>query len=140
MNSMHDVGGMDGFPLPERDQGRVLKEEWERLVWGTVLASFGIPGVAPGPSRRIVESMPPAEYLTTPYYAVFLRVREQQLLEAGVVTQEELRNPDGPVDMPNLEGFQPMSPEQIVEFVRQDRTAQLAVDVPRASTSATRSS
>ena len=101
MNGMHDVGGMDGFALPERDQGRVLKEEWERLVWGTLLASFGIPGVAPGPSRRIVESMPPAEYLDHTVLRGLPGVaRAAAVFDAGVVTQQELRNPDGPVDMP----------------------------------------
>ena len=34
MNTIHDLGGMDGFTIPDRDQGRIMKEEWERQVWG----------------------------------------------------------------------------------------------------------
>jgi nitrile hydratase subunit beta len=132
MNGMYDVGGMDGFAVPVRDQGRVLKEDWERSLWGLLLASSQIPGLPPGPGRSLIESMPPDLYLTTPYYARFLLVRERQLLESGLVTEEELRNPEGPVDMPNLQGFRSPSPAQIAGFLRQDRSAQLNVDVPPA--------
>ena len=37
MNTMHDYGGMDGFTLPERDQGPILKEDWEKQVWGLAI-------------------------------------------------------------------------------------------------------
>ena len=43
MNTIHDLGGMDGFTLPERDQGRILKEDWERQVWGLALAVWSKP-------------------------------------------------------------------------------------------------
>ena len=128
MNSIHDVGGMDGFPLLARDQGRVLKEEWERSVWGLLFASIGIPGVPLGAGRHFIERMPPDVYLRTPYYARFLMIREQQLLRSGLVTEEELRNPDGRVAIPNVESFVPMSPEQAVQFLSADRSAQLDSD------------
>jgi nitrile hydratase beta subunit len=132
MNSIHDLGGMDGFRLPVRDQGFALHEEWERQVWGLLLASFGIPGLPPGPSRPVLESMPPEWYLTTPYYGRFLELRERALLASGLVTQEELDNPDGPVAMPNLPGFAPATPEQIVQFLRQEQSGQVNVDTPSA--------
>jgi hypothetical protein len=38
MQGIHDLGGMDGFTLSGRDQGRILAEEWERQVWGLLFA------------------------------------------------------------------------------------------------------
>ena len=48
MNTIHDLGGMDGLTIPERDQGRILKEDWERQIWGLALAVWSkpIPGYA----------------------------------------------------------------------------------------------
>ena len=43
MNSIHDIGGLDGLTLPERDQGRILKEEWERQVWGLAISAWAKP-------------------------------------------------------------------------------------------------
>lgn len=130
MNGIHDLGGMDGFALLERDQGFPLKEEWERLVWGMLLATAGIPGSSPGPGRAYIESIPPGRYLTMPYYARFLESRENRLIESGLVTREELDNPDGPVAMPTLPGFEPVTPEQIVRFLRQEQSGQSNVDAP----------
>jgi nitrile hydratase len=132
MNGIHDLGGMDGFALRARDQGFALKEEWERLVWGMLLASVRIPGLPPGAGRRYIESIPPARYLAMPYYARFLEARERQLLDGGLVTREELENPDGPVTMPSLPGFVPATPEQAIGFLRQEQSGQLNVEAPAA--------
>ena len=43
MNTIHDLGGLDGLTIPERDQGRILKEEWERQIWGIALAVWAKP-------------------------------------------------------------------------------------------------
>ena len=128
MNGIHDVGGMDGFKLPKRDQGRVLKEEWERQVWGL---TFGlrVPGLAPG-GRIAIENIPPDLYLSMPYYARWLYVREQALRQSGLVTEEELRNPAGPIRMPNIPNFRPAAPDDVVPFLAQDASAQVAVNIP----------
>lgn len=131
MNGVHDLGGMDGFRVPVRDQGFALHEKWERLTWGMLLATAGTPGI-PGSSRRFIESLPPARYLTMPYYARFLEARRKAFLDAGLVTQEELDNPDGPVAMPNLSGFTPATPEQVLQFLRREHSGQLNVTAPAA--------
>lgn len=132
MNGIHDLGGMDGFALRPRDQGFALKEDWERLVWGMLIASARIPGVPVGGSRHLIERIPPARYLTMPYYARFLEVRTQSFLASGLVTPEELANPDGPVTTPNLPGFVPTTPEQAIGFLRQEQSGQVNVDAPAA--------
>ena len=131
MNGVHDLGGMDGLRVPVRDQGFALREEWERLTWGMLLATVGTPGIPAG-SRRFIESLPPALYLTMPYYARFLESRRKAFLDAGLVTQDELDNPDGPVAMPNLPGFTPVTPEQVVQFLRREHSGQLNVTAPPA--------
>lgn len=132
MNGIHDLGGMDGFALVARDQGFPLHEEWERLVWGMLLASIGIPGLPAGAGRTYIENLPPERYLAMPYYARFLETREQRFIDSGLVTRGELDNPDGPVDMPNLPGFVPTTPQQILGFLRQEQSGQLNVNAPAA--------
>jgi len=131
MNGVHDLGGMDGFRLPVRDQGFALHEEWERLTWGMLLATLGLPGI-PGGNRRFIESLPPERYLAMPYYARFLESRIRSFLDCGLVTQQELDDPDGPVARPNLPGFTPRTPEQVVRFLRQEHSGQLDVASPAA--------
>ena len=58
MNTIHDLGGLDGFTLPERDGGRILKKEWERQLWGMRVAVRGTPGLVSG-GRAAIESIPP---------------------------------------------------------------------------------
>ncbi len=128
MNGIHDVGGMDGFTLPVRDQGRVLKEEWERLVWGVTFAMRGVPGLPPT-GRRAVEAIPPELYLSMPYYARWLYAREQILLALELVTEQELRNPDGPITKPRIPGYQAPGPQDVVAGLSQDASAELDVDV-----------
>ena len=129
MNGIHDLGGMDGLTLPERDQGRVLAEEWERLSWGANMALFGVPGL--GGLRRELEALPPHLYLTLPYYAKWLLARERMLIRVGHVTEEELANPDGPMSAPNVPpDFVPATAAELVARFASDLSAELESDVP----------
>lgn len=128
MNTMHDVGGMDGFTIPERDQGRILKEEWERQVWGLVF-SLGVPGYSSG-GRAGIESMPPDLYLNTPYYARWLYRAEKSLIAGGFVTEAELANPDGPVTIPNIPNFMPRRPDETLTRLANDNSSELEATVP----------
>lgn len=104
MNGIHDVGGMDGFELPVRDPDEpVFKSEWEALVFG---ATQAFRGPWPVDRRRFaVESMPPHLYLSTPYFGRWLWRFEKLLVEDGFATEDELRDPDGP--MGPVPAFQP---------------------------------
>lgn len=128
MNTVHDLGGMDGFTIPERDQGRIMKKEWERQVWG-LLRSLRIPGYSTG-GRAALESMPPDLYLSLPYYARFLYRAEKSLIARGFVTEAELANPDGPLTMPNLPDFVPPDPDETLARFSRDASSELDATVP----------
>lgn len=127
MQGIHDLGGMEGFTLPERDTGRVPAEEWERQVWGLLFA-LGNPVL--GVNARDTERIPPALYLAMPYYARWLHVQERAALERGLVTEAELRDPDGPVEPVDDAGYTPPSPAEILGLLAADRSAELDLDVP----------
>lgn len=129
MNTVHDCGGMDGFTLMERDQGRILKHEWERLVWGLVF-SLRVPGYSTG-GRAAIERMPPEKYLEYPYYAKWLYRAETSLIASGLVTSEELADPDGSVAMPNIPNFALRSPAETIARLAADDSEELQADVPR---------
>jgi len=131
MNGVHDLGGMDGFRVPVRDQGFALHEEWERLTWGMLLATFGTLGLPAG-NRRFIESLPAHRYLTMPYFARFLESRTKSFLDLGLVTQAELDNPEGPIAVPRVPGFTPRTPEQMVRLLRQEHSGQKSLVVPAA--------
>ncbi len=129
MNTIHDCGGMDGFTIPERDQGRILKEEWERQLWGLRFAVRATPGYLSG-GRAAIESIPPEIYLTTPYYALRLIRLEQELIASGFVTENELANPDGPITNLNIPNFRPRGPEETVAALASYDTHELEAEVP----------
>ena len=128
MNTIHDLGGVDGFTIPERDQGRILKEEWERQLWGLVF-SITAPGYRGG-TRAQIERIPPELYLTMPYYAKWLHAEEQALVNNGLVTKEELSNPDGPVSIPDFPNHQPRGPAETVAGLARDDSSELEANVP----------
>jgi nitrile hydratase beta subunit len=132
MNTIHDLGGMDGFTLPERDQGPALKEDWERALWGLAW-SQAIPGYSGG-LRVDLERIPPDLYLTLPYYAKWLYGEEQALLRSGLATAEELENPDGPLTMPDFPNFTPPGPAETIQGLASDNSDERKATVaPRFS-------
>ena len=91
MNGIHDLGGMHGMgPVnPESDEP-VFHAEWERRLFGLMMATFagGIYNV--DEFRHAIERMEPAEYLSTSYYEHWLHCLEQILIEKGQFQRAEL--------------------------------------------------
>jgi len=129
MNTIHDLGGMDGFTIPERDQGRILKKEWERQYWGMRFAARGLPGYKSA-GRAGIESIPPVLYLNTPYYGRMLIRFENELIASGFITEAELADPDGPVSMPNIPNFQPRGPAETLAGLAGDDSSELDANIP----------
>jgi nitrile hydratase len=93
MNGVHDMGGQQGF-------GPVLLEENEPLfhaAWESRAMAVTVAMGASGQwnidlSRSARESLPPAIYLSSSYYEIWIRALEKLMLERGMVTQAELTN------------------------------------------------
>jgi len=131
MNTIHDIGGLDGLTLPERDQGRILNEEWERQVVGVALTAWStlIPGYT-GSLRVDIERIPPALYLKLPYYAKWLWAEEVAMIRAGLVTRDELENPDSAMRSSDAGSRLPYKPENVVAYIEDDDSYELPAEVP----------
>jgi nitrile hydratase beta subunit len=126
MNSIHDLGGMDGFTLPERDQEFPLREEWERVLWSLVFAVVAKPEPAYGGGTRAdIERIPPELYLDMPYFAKWLWAEEVAAIRGGVTTRDELQDPEGPLQELESGPFTPATPDEVVAFLTRDDTFQI---------------
>ncbi len=88
MDGIHDMGGMHGFGPVEREEDEpAFHHVWEGRVLGIVVAT---PVPVPGGMRNSIENMEPAHYLSSSYYEKWLYARVKGLVDAGVLTEEEL--------------------------------------------------
>ncbi|MCC6194532.1 MAG: nitrile hydratase subunit beta [Burkholderiales bacterium] len=91
MNGVHDMGGMQGFGpvMPEADEPW-FHEPWERRVFALTLAMGATGAWNLDQSRTARESLPPARYLASSYYRIWLEGVRKLLLARGLVTEAEL--------------------------------------------------
>ena len=91
MNGVHDMGGMQGFGpvLPEADEPR-FHAPWERRVFALTLAMGATGQWNLDQSRFARESLPPAQYLNSSYYQIWLAALGRLMVERGLVTPEEI--------------------------------------------------
>ncbi len=93
MNGAHDLGGMHGLgPInaePEAEEP-VFHTAWEKRVFGLTLAAGSLGKWNIDISRHARERQHPIDYLRHTYYENWLVGLEKLLVEAGLVTTEEL--------------------------------------------------
>ncbi|MEL6505561.1 MAG: nitrile hydratase subunit beta [Pseudomonadota bacterium] len=93
MNGGADLGGMQGFgPVVEETDEPNFHAAWEARVLGMVVALGAAGQWNLDQSRFARESLPPADYLTFPYYRIWLEAAEKLLLERGMISAEELES------------------------------------------------
>ena len=91
MDGIHDMGGMHGFgPVPYAADDPPYHGEWERRVFGMVLAASAPGWMNLDYSRHSLERIPPDVYLSSSYYERWLYGLIMRQVEAGQVTMEEL--------------------------------------------------
>lgn len=91
MNSVHDLGGVDGFgPIDAPRDEPIFSHDWERRVLGLFLPTSLVMGATIPEFRHAIERMDPVEYLSTSYYEHWLHAFETLLVEKGVLSAEEL--------------------------------------------------
>lgn len=91
MDSLHDLGGMDGFgPIPIDSHPEVFASAWEARVFALTRAMVYTGAWTLDESRYTREQFPPSVYLGSSYYERWALSLEQNLLERGLATQDEL--------------------------------------------------
>lgn len=101
MNGMHDLGGMHGLgPINPEAEEPVFHAEWEKRIFGLTLAAAFLGKWNLDMSRYARERQHPVDYLRHTYYENWLAGLATLLLEAGLVSQEELASgrAAGPAD------------------------------------------
>ena len=91
MNTIHDMGGMHGFgPIEREAREPVFHADWERRVFAIATAlPFAVP-YNDDNLRPAIESIPPARYLGSTYYELWLEAVVKLLRERRVLGAEEL--------------------------------------------------
>ncbi|HHU09486.1 MAG TPA: nitrile hydratase subunit beta [Intrasporangiaceae bacterium] len=91
MNGVHDMGGMHGFgPVrPEPDEP-VFHAEWEARALALTLAMGALGAWNIDQSRHVRESLPPAEYLSSSYYRIWIRGLEDLIAGTGILDRDDL--------------------------------------------------
>ena len=90
MNGVHDMGGMQDFGpvVPEADEPR-FHHPWERRAFALTLAMGATGAWNLDQARSARESLPPAQYLASTYYEIWLAGLFALMAERGLVTADE---------------------------------------------------
>ena len=117
MNGGADLGGTHGFGqvAPEADEP-LFHAPWEARVMAMVIAAGALGKWNIDQSRFARESLPPPQYQTTPYYAVWLHAFERLLLARGMVTADELAS--GRMDVPPVSTRGPLAERDVAASLR----------------------
>lgn len=96
MRGIHDLGGMQGFgPVEVEENEPVFHERWEGRTYALTGPAVSAAGANTPMWRHGIERMDPAHYLSSSYYEHWLTTAATLLVEAGVVTHEELEERAG---------------------------------------------
>ena len=91
MNGVHDMGGQQGFgPVLLEEAEPLFHADWESRAMAMTVAMGACGQWNIDLSRSARESLPPAVYLSSTYYEIWIRALEKLLLERSMVTQAEL--------------------------------------------------
>ncbi|MXZ31949.1 MAG: nitrile hydratase subunit beta [Gammaproteobacteria bacterium] len=93
MRGGHDLGGRQGFgPVDPEPDEPVFHDEWEKRVFALTLATGMLGQWNIDQSRHARERQHPVAYLEQSYYENWLAGTEKLLLEAGLISEEELQS------------------------------------------------
>jgi len=92
MNGVHDMGGMQGYGPVQREVNEpIFHAAWERQAMGLTVLMGGCGQWNIDQARSTRESLPPALYLASSYYQIWIEALERLMLARGLVQPEELR-------------------------------------------------
>jgi nitrile hydratase len=112
MNGVHDMGGlMDFGPVVKEQDEPLFHADWEKRVLGMNML-MGSTGTWTGDaSRHARESLPPAQYVSSSYYQIWLAGVENLVRQYGLVSEEELAT--GHALEPSVPVKRVMRPEEV---------------------------
>lgn len=91
MNSAHDLGGQMGFgPVQPEPNEPVFHGDWEKRVLAINVAAGAMGAWTIDEVRHARESLPPAQYLSSSYYEIWLAGLHKVLVQHGFLTPEEI--------------------------------------------------
>ncbi|HZR98414.1 MAG TPA: nitrile hydratase subunit beta [Chloroflexota bacterium] len=123
MDGVHDLGGMHGFgPVVREENEPVFHAPWEGTVYAINRLAMGVGLYNIDEMRHGIERLPPAQYLGSTYYERWLATIEQNLVEKGVLSADEIearlaalrQNPDA--ELPRRED--PALVQRVLEGAR----------------------
>lgn len=92
MDTIHDMGGMQGFGRVEVEPDEpVFHAEWERRVFALLSAAPYVARFSDDHFRPAIERIAPERYLSTSYYEKWLEALTALLAERGLLTMDELQ-------------------------------------------------
>ena len=112
MNGVHDMGGQQGFgPVLLEVNEPLFHAAWESRAMAVTVAMGASGQWNIDLSRAARESLPPAIYLSSTYYEIWIRALEKLMLERGMVTQAELAS--GQLISPPVKVNKVLTPQNI---------------------------
>jgi len=121
MNSIHDMGGMQGLgELGYKENEPGFHEPWEVRVFAQIQAMQLVGGL-----RQYIERIPAVDYLRMSYYERWYTAFVTRLIESGVVTRAEVDS--GRADPASLKATPAVTPAVARELLF--RTPQTEQDI-----------
>jgi nitrile hydratase beta subunit len=112
MNGVHDMGGLQSFgPVAPEPNEPLFHAPWEKRALGITLAMGATRQWTIDQSRAARESLPPATYLSSSYYKIWVAALENLMVERDLVTREELA--DGRARMSPVKLARTLKPEDV---------------------------
>lgn len=123
MNSIHDMGGMQGLgELHYEENEPVFHEPWEGRV-PAMMSALGLYGGF----RVPIESIPAADYLRMSYYERWLVALTEQVIRYGLATRAEIER--GRPDPGSRKATPALTPAEAREFLFRINKSELEIEV-----------
>lgn len=122
METMHDLGGKQGFgPVPIGDN-EGFHHDWERRTWALARAGV-VRDITIDWFRHGLERMVPADYLTFPYFKKWVTNYLMLIIDNGAVTMAEALK--GHVETPD----DPAAPLTLAEVLDKNRDGAVSFEI-----------
>jgi nitrile hydratase beta subunit len=128
MNSVHDMGGMDGMgPLKYEADEPPFHAPWEARAMALTLATAAWGKWNIDVMRHARERIPAAEYLRATYYEIWLAGLVDQMVATGLVTAEEIASGSPAADA--AKATPPLTADRVAAVLAKGNSAERAIAV-----------